>query len=164
MRFLLVVFMAFFLFPIARSYAGETTTVSSDVKQLLSSANQGNVAAQTTLGAMYEDGLGVKQDYAEAYFWLSLAANFGGADHTPIVQDEIDDAAKHLTTEKIAAIKKRLAEWTPVAAPTATPVAAEAKTPPLTPEQIETIKKGVADLVQSLGTAPAATSPPPETK
>jgi TPR repeat protein len=37
-------------------------------------AQQGNTVAQAKLGAMYLNGLGVKQDYAAAMRWLKLAA------------------------------------------------------------------------------------------
>lgn len=37
-------------------------------------AKQGNVHAQTNLGAMYANGHGVPQDYAEAMKWYSFAA------------------------------------------------------------------------------------------
>ena len=42
-------------------------------------ADQGNVSAQTALGFMYEDGLGVTQDYAEAVKWFRKAADQGEA-------------------------------------------------------------------------------------
>jgi TPR repeat protein len=47
-------------------------------------AEQGEVAAQTRLGLMYQDGRGVPQDHALAYAWLSLAAEAKG----PAQQDE----------------------------------------------------------------------------
>jgi TPR repeat protein len=40
-------------------------------------ANQGNARAQTSLGVMYRDGLGVPQSYAEALKWYRLAADQG---------------------------------------------------------------------------------------
>ena len=40
-------------------------------------AHQGNVDAQTMLGEMYLDGIGVKQDTKKAYSWLSKAAQSG---------------------------------------------------------------------------------------
>lgn len=41
---------------------------------LRKSAEQGNSDAQNDLGLLYEEGNGVPQDLAEAYFWYSLAA------------------------------------------------------------------------------------------
>jgi hypothetical protein len=38
------------------------------------SAEQGNDAAQSSLGLMYEAGRGVPQDYAKAHPWFNLAA------------------------------------------------------------------------------------------
>ena len=40
-------------------------------------AKQGDVDAQTILGEMYLDGIGVKQDTKKAYDWLSKAAKSG---------------------------------------------------------------------------------------
>ena len=40
----------------------------------------GPVLAQHNLGLLYGRGQGVKQDYAEAYIWESLAATFGNQD------------------------------------------------------------------------------------
>ena len=42
-------------------------------------AEQGNEEAQTMLGSMYSEGLGVIQDYKEAVKWYRLAAEQGGA-------------------------------------------------------------------------------------
>lgn len=42
-------------------------------------AEQGNVEAQHKLGRMYEEGLGVKQDYKEAVKWYLKAAEKGHA-------------------------------------------------------------------------------------
>ena len=40
-------------------------------------AEQGHATAQTNLGIMYHDGLGVPQDYAEALSWYKKAAALG---------------------------------------------------------------------------------------
>ncbi|GHT58760.1 hypothetical protein AGMMS49531_01470 [Endomicrobiia bacterium] len=32
-------------------------------------AEQGNAAAQRTLGVMYHEGIGIKQGYKEAFYW-----------------------------------------------------------------------------------------------
>ena len=42
-------------------------------------AEQGDMNAQSLLGAIYHDGLGVPQDYAEAARWFRLAADQGHA-------------------------------------------------------------------------------------
>ena len=41
-------------------------------------AEQGDEEAQYNLGLMYADGRGVRQDYVEAYAWISTAAVEGG--------------------------------------------------------------------------------------
>ena len=86
-----------------------------NLKHWQSLAEQGDVAAQDRIGWMYENGIGVKQSYTEAYFWLFLARRYrGGA-----------EAAKYLTPEQIAAVKKRLEEWKPT--PAASPPPEEKK-------------------------------------
>jgi TPR repeat protein len=42
-------------------------------------ADQGNAVAQNNLGALYDNGLGVAQDYAEAAKWFRKAADQGSA-------------------------------------------------------------------------------------
>lgn len=42
-------------------------------------ADQGNAEAQNSLGVMYENGLGIPQDYAEAIRWYRNAADQGYA-------------------------------------------------------------------------------------
>ena len=42
-------------------------------------ADQGNADAQNNLGAMYDNGQGVPQNYAEAVKWFRLAADQGHA-------------------------------------------------------------------------------------
>jgi uncharacterized protein len=42
-------------------------------------AEQGNASAQSNLGAMYANGLGVAQDYAQAVVWYRKAADQGNA-------------------------------------------------------------------------------------
>lgn len=42
-------------------------------------ADQGDAFAQTGIGCLYHDGLGVPQDYAEAMRWYRKAADQGNA-------------------------------------------------------------------------------------
>ena len=42
-------------------------------------AEQGNAGAETDLGVIYDDGLGVPQDYAQAVVWYHKAADQGDA-------------------------------------------------------------------------------------
>ena len=48
-----------------------------DLQELKSLAQQGNAAAQYNLGIMYGEGLGVPQNYNEAFKWFSQAAGQG---------------------------------------------------------------------------------------
>ena len=49
------------------------------LKEFRALAEQGHAGAQTNLGIMYYDGLGVTQDYIEAERWYRLAAEQGDA-------------------------------------------------------------------------------------
>ena len=53
--------------------------IASPLEDVRSCAKQGDAHAQTVLGAMYANGEGVPQDYAEAVRWYRLAAEQGNA-------------------------------------------------------------------------------------
>jgi hypothetical protein len=75
-------------------------------------AEQGDALSQWSLGLLYELGHGVTQDYAEAYFWLDLAATgkIAGTKQEDI--DEIrDDAASHLNSATLLQTQERAARW-----------------------------------------------------
>jgi TPR repeat protein len=73
-------------------------------------AKQGNALAQNHLGSIYADGRGVPQDYAEAYFWLSLASANGSHSSTNGVDDR-DLAASHLTKTVLLQTQERARKW-----------------------------------------------------
>lgn len=80
----------------------------------LKSANQGNPGAQYNLGLMYLAADGANPaNHGEAYYWLSLAASVPGKEHTRLRMAAAyarDDAASKLSTEEIAAVKRRIGE------------------------------------------------------
>jgi len=51
----------------------------SNFKKMLQAAEQGNADAQFNLGVMYDNGRGVRQDYAQAMQWYRQAAEQGDA-------------------------------------------------------------------------------------
>jgi TPR repeat protein len=75
-------------------------------------ADSGSYQAQCNLGFMYNNGLGVKQNYAEAYYWFAIAAD-GEPDSGK--QKEIiklrDGAASHLPPAVLIREQKRVSEW-----------------------------------------------------
>ena len=73
-------------------------------------AKQGTALAQNHLGLIYADGRGVPQDYAEAYFWLSLASANGSHSSTNGVDDR-DLAASHLTKTVLLQTQERARKW-----------------------------------------------------
>lgn len=50
-----------------------------DLSQVIRLANQGDAIAQNSLGVMYAQGKGVRQDYQKAVEWYTKAANQGDA-------------------------------------------------------------------------------------
>ena len=52
----------------------------SDFKKTLQVAEQGNAQAQFSLGKMYYEGQGVRQDYTQAVQWYRKAAEQGDAE------------------------------------------------------------------------------------
>ena len=73
---------------------------------LRKAAEQGDSGAQNDLGLLYEDGNGVPQDYAEAYFWYSVAVA-----KTPTYSGNRDRAASKLTKTILLQTQARAGKW-----------------------------------------------------
>ena len=75
-------------------------------------AQKGNYQAQSNLGFMYSNGLGVARNYAEAYFWFAIAASAGieSAEQKQTIKLR-DDAASHLTPAVLSREQKRVSDW-----------------------------------------------------
>jgi len=78
-------------------------------KWMFKSAQQGNADAQYELYKKYKEGKDIKQDWAEAYFWFGLS-QYAALDPRSY---NIDEVAKHLTTEQRDALDKKIREWEP---------------------------------------------------
>ena len=74
-------------------------------------AKQGYAHAQFNLGLMYDNGLGVLQDYVLAHMWLNLAAAQGGQ----AAKEARDHAASHMTPDQISEAQRLAREWRPAA-------------------------------------------------
>lgn len=90
-------------------------------------ADRGISDAQRTIGQMYEQGQGVKQDWREAYYWYSLAVNSLAREDDPSnsaywYKKSKDSSATHLTADQIAAVEKRVQEWKPAQQPQPEPL------------------------------------------
>jgi TPR repeat protein len=72
-------------------------------------AEQGDAAAQYSLGLKSESGQGVLQDYAEAHKWFNLAAALGNK----VAEKNRDRIAKSMTRDQIAEAQRRAREWKP---------------------------------------------------
>jgi len=75
-------------------------------------AEQGDARAQHRIGVQYLVGLGTPQDFAEAYFWLDLAAV--GEPYAADAKDDAkdrDEAASHLTPADLSREQERARKW-----------------------------------------------------
>ena len=76
----------------------------------LKAATLGFTDAQINLGIFYSRGNGVLQNYAEAYFWLNLAASTSaGADREKAAKWR-DEAAAKLSPAELQSVQARAAE------------------------------------------------------
>jgi TPR repeat protein len=73
-------------------------------------AEQGDAGAQGTLGLLYSIGQGVPQDFAEAYYWLDLAAAAEGPMQEQYAQNR-QMAGAHITVDELEEIEERVAKW-----------------------------------------------------
>ena len=76
-------------------------------------AEQDVQGAQYSLGLMYFTGQGTAVDYAEAYYWLSLAASGSDKEHAQLRSTAAylrDQAAEKLNAQQIATAKRRIAD------------------------------------------------------
>lgn len=138
MRYTAALFLTLFLFTSA-AFAGPledgvAAFNSQDYDAALSLlkplAEQGNPAAQYQLGYMYLYGHGVEKNYAEAWFWLTIAASANTTDPKGAATAAAgrNQILKQLTPGQIEALKKRVEEWKPLAPPAA-PAPAETTAP-----------------------------------
>ena len=78
-RSVLMAFMLLMVVDAAQS-AGTIADAKLDLNEVRAKAERGEADAQALLGFAYWDGKGVPQDYAQAYKWLTLAAEQGNKD------------------------------------------------------------------------------------
>ena len=73
-------------------------------------ADQGDVGAQGMMGTLYSTGQGVEQDYAEAYYWLDLAAAAKGPKQAQYANYR-QMMGTHITADELAEVQRRGATW-----------------------------------------------------
>ena len=76
------------------------------VSLLREAAENGNTGEMLTLGLMYDEGIGVTQDYAEAYVWYSVAVMLEDKDAEKLR----DTAESKLTSSEKLAAQSRASE------------------------------------------------------
>jgi uncharacterized protein len=75
-------------------------------------ANQGLAIAQNSLGLMYESGIGVPQNYVEAYKWYSLSAQ-QSTEAKQIAIENRDAVAAKMTQRQVSDAQRMAREWKP---------------------------------------------------
>ncbi|MCY3598232.1 MAG: hypothetical protein OXG71_12445, partial [Rhodospirillales bacterium] len=97
-------------------------------------AAAGDAGAMLGLGRLYQQGLGVLQDYVEAHKWFNLAASLGDVDGVR----ERDALAEKMTPQQVAAAQERAAAWQPEAVAAAGEMPAQvAGSEPDTPSPVD---------------------------
>jgi TPR repeat protein len=71
------------------------------------SAEQGNPAAELSLGAMYSDGRGVQRDLVKAYMWLAVA----GSGKHPDAQGALETLTNNMNKRQISAAQALALKW-----------------------------------------------------
>ena len=100
---------------------------SEALREWQASANAGDAKAMLALGRLYEQGLGVPQNYVQAHMWFSLAASRFEAEAVK----ERDALAARMAPEQVAKAQEQAAAWQPqAAAPVASADAGSASPPP----------------------------------
>jgi hypothetical protein len=92
---------------------GVTKDQPEAVRRIRRAAEHGLPHAQFLLGAAYYTGLGVPQNFGQAYIWFSLAAANG---EKKAVKDR-DDVAQELTRSALLEAQKITAAWKPKSNP-----------------------------------------------
>jgi hypothetical protein len=83
-------------------------------------AEQGDVFAQATLGALYSMGQGVAQSNVEAYYWLGIAAATPGPDQEKYAANRQSMAAR-ITADELADAQERVEKWLTAHSPASAP-------------------------------------------
>jgi TPR repeat protein len=92
----------------------ERKDLGEAVKWFRKAASQGLASAPGGLGSLYSSGgVGLAQDWKEAYFWYTVGAEAEKRLNGFIETDGQLQAAIHLTPEQISTIDKRAQEWKP---------------------------------------------------
>jgi len=100
-------FRGYYLFT-GKGPRGEIVPVNKEegLDLIKKSAEKGFDLAQRTLGNLYFEGSGIPQDFAEAYFWLNIAAS----QNEQFVKER-DIAASNLSVSKREEVQEKCKEW-----------------------------------------------------
>ena len=97
--------------------AGVSRDLALSAKWDRRAADQGYAEAEYDLGALYEDGFGVAQDYVEAMKWSILAISHYAPSETEsgrLATVNRDRQAEHLSPAEIAEAEGRAQAWKPI--------------------------------------------------
>jgi TPR repeat protein len=100
------------LFPFTTSHAPALVATAGDRAANVSSNSSPRRSGN--LGVMYESGLGVPQDYAQAHMWFNLAASHASnASDRDMAAQSRDALAAKMTPSQIAEAQRMAREWVP---------------------------------------------------
>jgi uncharacterized protein len=74
-------------------------------------AEQGMPRAQFNLGSMYAGGQGVPVNFAEAYYWLALAADIWSGARQQDAVNARDMVAARLSASDLSSAQERAKKW-----------------------------------------------------
>ena len=97
--------------------AGVSRDLALSAKWDRRAADQGYAEAEYDLGALYENGFGVSQDYVEAMKWTILAISHYAPpemESRRLAAVNRDRQAEHLSSAEIAEAERRALAWKPI--------------------------------------------------
>ena len=90
-----------------RYHSGEAPDDAKAVQWFQRAAEQGNIAAQSALGAYYWRGRGVPEDLSKAYFWSTIAMAQGDE----ISKGRLQGLAKQMTPAQVSIARQQAEIW-----------------------------------------------------
>ena len=137
--------------------AGDSTEA---LAQWSAAADEGDPRSMLALGRLYREGLGVLQDYVEAYKWFNVAASRGNAE----AASERNDLSARMTPEQLAEGQSLARTWRPGAGQgsgPAEPAPPSPETASPSPAPPDAIREGEANAAPAPPEDDAAAGPPP---
>lgn len=92
-------------------HSSKWTPSPKELASMKFNAERGDYEAAGKLAWIYEEGLGTKKDYEEAYFFNSIAAAETAGSESATSQQHAAADSQHLTAEQKFAVDMRVNGW-----------------------------------------------------